>query len=52
MPALRKLRYALQQRMKRMVEARTWGRGALLACVLAAEEEARHQRAPSPPQLA
>jgi len=37
MPVVRRLRYALQQRGKRLLEARSWGRGALRGAVLEAE---------------
>ena len=39
--AARWLRYAVQQRVKRRLEAWTWGRGALRAAVLEAEREVR-----------
>jgi lipopolysaccharide biosynthesis glycosyltransferase len=45
MGAGRRLRYAMQQRVKRALEAWAWGRGTLRTAVLAAEAEAREEAA-------
>ncbi len=39
MSPARRVKYAAQQRVKRMLEATSWGRGRLHAAVLAAEAE-------------
>ncbi len=39
MPPLRQTKYAVQQRVKRVLEAASWGRGKLRAAVLAAETQ-------------
>ena len=39
LPPARRAKYAVQQRVKRVLEAASWGRGKLHAAVLAAEAE-------------